>query len=189
MKKLFLLAAVAIFSLSTMNAQGGVQFGAKAGANFSNLNGDDADEAGLDGRTNFHVGGVVNIGINEWFSLQPELIYSMQGYEYDILGESVTGRLNYINIPIMADFTIAEGLSLQGGPQIGINVTSEEEGLGETVDTEAESTDISTGIGAQYELPMGLFFQARYMIGFSDVFEDVDAKNSVISLSVGWFFN
>jgi hypothetical protein len=52
-----------------------------------------------------------------------------------------------------------------------------------------ETVDLGVGIGAQYILPMNLFFQARYVIGFTDVIEDVEGKNSVISLSVGYFFN
>ena len=108
------------------------------------------------------------------------------------MGVDFTGKLDYVNIPIMADFTIAEGFSLQGGPQIGINVTSKEEAGDIEVESDAESLDIGTGIGAQYELPMGLFFQARYMVGLTDVFDtdgEFSNKNSVISLSVGWFFN
>jgi len=60
MKKLLLMAALAVFGLTTTNAQE-VRFGAKAGANFASLNGDDVDD--IDGRTSFHVGGVANIEI------------------------------------------------------------------------------------------------------------------------------
>jgi len=131
------------------------------------------------------------LGITELFSIQPELVYSSQGYSYDIGGDKVNGRLSYINLPIMADFTIAEGLSLQGGPQIGFNISADEEFDGETEDfgDDVETLDLGVGIGAQYILPMNLFVQARYVIGFSDIVKDSNAKNSVISLSVGYFFN
>lgn len=184
MKKLFLFAAIFAFAVTTSNAQG-VSFGAKAGLNLAGVNGDDTD--GLDGRTAFHVGGVASIGISELFSVQPELIFSMQGAEAD----DVTLQLDYINLPIFADFQIAEGLSLQGGPQFGFNVNAKQEFEGNTATIdEVETLDLGVGAGAQYRLPdLGLFFQARYVIGFSDFISDVDAKNSVASISVGWFFN
>jgi hypothetical protein len=187
MKKLLFFAALAVLVITSTSAQ--VSFGAKAGANFASLSGDGAD--GVDGRTSFHIGGVVNIGVSELFSVQPELVYSAQGWTEDSPFGEVVGKLDYINIPIMADFTLAEGFSLQGGPQFGINVTSEVELDGETADIEdVESLDMGVGIGAQYRMTdLGLFFQARYMIGINDVVEDAEVKNSVISLSVGWFFN
>ncbi|MFC7357354.1 porin family protein [Jejudonia soesokkakensis] len=188
MKKLFLFTAMAVFGFTTTQAQ--VMFGAKAGANFASITGSDVND--VDGRTDFHVGALANIGINEWFAIQPEVVYSAQGFSFDDEAD-VEQSISYLNIPIMADFTIAEGLSLQGGPQVGIKVGSKFKVDGDDIDEDddgIESLDIATGIGAQYKLPtLGLFFQARYMIGFTDIIEDVDASNSVVSVSVGWFFD
>lgn len=189
MKKLFLFAVLFIFTLTTTHAQD-ISFGIKAGVNFSSVTGDNVDE--LDGRTSLHAGGVVNIGISELFAVQPEVLFSAQGATTSEEGIDATVKLDYINIPIMADFTVAEGFSLQGGPQIGFNMTSEVEWEDETEELEdIESLDLGLGIGAQYRLPMGLFFQARYVIGMSDISsDDSDDKNqnSVLSISAGWFF-
>ncbi len=51
MKKLFLFAALALFSLIFSIAQ--VNFGAKAGVNFSDITGEQVDS--FNGRTSFHV--------------------------------------------------------------------------------------------------------------------------------------
>ncbi len=191
MKKLLLFAALSVFGLTTINAQE-VRLGAKAGANFASLNGDDVDD--IDGRTSFHVGGVANIGITELFSIQPEVIYSSQGFSGDDDGD-VTVNLDYINVPVMADFKLAEGFSLQGGAQVGFNISSKIDFDGDKEDIDdIQTIDFGVGIGAQYILPMNLFFQARYVIGITNVYEeiegmDLDAKNSVISVSVGYFFN
>jgi len=187
MKKLFFLAAFAVFGLSNVTAQ--VTFGAKAGVNLASINGDNSDDA--DGLTSFHVGGVAKIAISEFFSLQPELIYSLQGYTADTGFGDLDVKLSYINIPIMADFMIMEGLSLQGGPQIGINLSGEADLDGETTDIEGiETLDIAAGIGAQYKLASnGLFFQARYVTGLTEIVKDSGQKNGVISLSVGYMFN
>lgn len=187
MKKVFFIAAIAVLSVTTANAQG-VSFGAKAGANFASVNGDDVDN--VDGRTSLHVGGVVNIGVSELFSVQPEVVFSAQGFKTSDDGIDAVGMLNYINVPILADFTVAEGFSLQGGPQVGFNIGDDFEVEGQNAGSlDAETIDVGAAIGAQYRLPVGLFFQARYTIGLTDIIKDVAAKNSVIGISAGWFFN
>jgi len=202
MKKVLFFAVFAFFAMTATYAQ--ASFGAKAGVNFASLNGDDVDD--LDGRTNFHIGGVANFELSELISLQPELVFSQQGAKYEDNDgtdkEEGTLKLSYINIPVLLDFTLAEGFSLQAGPQFGINVVAEEEYdysyeiFGETISEsgtedidDVETLDMGVAAGAQFKMENGLFFQARYVIGFSEIIKDVKAKNSVVSLSVGWFFN
>ncbi|WP_299526663.1 porin family protein [Winogradskyella sp.] len=181
MKKLF-LAAFAVFAFASVNAQD-ITFGAKAGVNFASLTGDDVD---ADGRTSFHLGAVANIGISEKFSVQPELLYSAQGLTND---GDVVGKLDYISLPILASFEVAEGFSVQAGPQVAFNINDSVEVDGEDAgDLDAEGVDFGLAAGLQYKMDSGLFFQARYGLGLSDVISDVDAKNSVIALSVGYFF-
>lgn len=192
MKKIILFTAIAIFAFTTTSAQG-ISFGAKAGLNLASVTGDGSDE--VDGRTAFHVGGVVNIEFSELFALQPEVLYSAQGFSQNVdLGDlgmyESTVKLDYIIVPVLADITVVEGLSLQGGPQFGFNITSELEVDGETGEIDGvETVDIAAAIGAQFELPIGLFFQARYVTGLTEIVDEGDFKNSNISLSVGWFFN
>lgn len=199
MKKLLLFIVITVFIMSPTFSQDdggtstqGISFGVKAGVNFASLSGDDADEEELDGRTSIHAGGVVNIPVSEFFAVQPEVIYSAQGFTFTDEVD-VTGKLDYIIIPVLADFTIAEGFSLQGGPQVGFNVTNEfesDDGTEEIPDV--ESIDFAAAIGAQFRLPIGLFFQARFVVGLTNINsgnDDFDAKNSVVSISTGWFFN
>lgn len=196
MKKILLFTTIAFLSITAVQSQS-VRFGTKAGVNFASVNGDDFDNA--DGVTGFQVGAVAKIGITELLAIQPELIFSAQGYSYSG-DDDLTVRLGYVNLPVMVDFTLAEGLSLQGGPQFGFNVVSGYKFDGQDnedfEDEEGINTlDLGVGIGAQYILPINLFFQARYVIGFTDVYEELDGgvqpegKNSVISLSLGYFFN
>src|SRR5690606_34044060 len=191
-----LFVAVATLSITAAHSQS-VRFGAKAGVNFASVNGDDFDEA--DGVTGFQVGAVAKIGFTELLALQPELLFSAQGYSVDLPGDDVSVRLGYVNLLIMLDFTLAEGLSLQGGPQFGFNVVSGYKFDGDDNEDFEEvegikTLDLGAGIGAQYILPINLFFQARYVIGLSNVYEEMEGfqpegKNSVISLSAGYFFN
>lgn len=187
MKKIILLAATAFMITAGVNAQE-INFGAKAGANFASLSGDLGDD--IDGRTSFNVGVVANIGISEKFAVQPEIVYSSQGGSSEIQGEDFTVKFDYINVPILADFKVGEGFSLQAGPQVGFNITSEVDADGGSADIEdVETVDLSLAFGAQYKLDQGIFFQARYGLGLSDIISDVDGKNNVISLSIGYFFN
>jgi len=199
MKKLFMLTAIVVLSMNLTFAQddsSGIHFGAKAGVNFASIS-DDDNFGDSDGRTSFHVGAVINIGLSEKFSLQPEVVYSSQGYTYTEPGYKATGKIDYINIPVMAGFMVVDGLTLQAGPQLGINITAKE-----TYDDgdddfdfkdETQTIDFGLGFGAQYKLDFGLFFQARYTLGLNNIISDddvnLDIKNRVINLSVGYFFN
>ncbi|MBA6152561.1 porin family protein [Gelidibacter maritimus] len=189
MKKLMLMTALAVFGLFNANAQE-FTFGAKAGVNFANFGGDDADD--LDGRTAFHVGGVANFGISELFSVQPELLYSAQGVEQTF--EGVTGKVqvDYLNLPVLAKFMVADGLSIEAGPQVGFLLSAKAKGGEETRDItdELKGTDFSGVIGLGYQMESGLNFGARYNLGFSNIAEinEVDLKNNVIQVSVGFMF-
>jgi hypothetical protein len=180
MKKLILCAAIAAFGLSNVNAQE-VKFGAKAGVNFASLGGDDSD--GLDGLTSFHVGGVVNIGVSDKFSVQPELMYSSQGASYD--GGDL--KLDYLNVPVLAKFMVADGFSIEAGPQIGFLMSAKDDG--EDVKDFLKSTDFSGAVGLAYQMETGLNFAARYNLGFGNILDgDGDLKNNVIQISVGYMF-
>jgi len=202
MKKLFLFAAVAVFGF-TMNAQD-VRFGAKAGVNFASIAGDDTD--GVDGRTSFHVGGVAEIMFSEKFSFQPELLYSSQGSKYE---ESESGysyeeklKLDYINIPLMAKYYVAEGFSIEAGPQVGFLISAKNEweendevfgsDSGEVdVKDYVKSIDFGLNFGVGYKMDSGLNFGARYNLGLNTIAEEdgVDITNNVIQVSVGYFFD
>ena len=206
MKKLLLTIALVSFCFSA-NAQ--VKFGARAGLNFASMTGDDA--VGLDGRTSLHLGITAEIEISDSFSLQPELTYSGQGYtadyEFDEFDETVrgeiTGRVNYLNLPVMAKFYVAESFSLEFGPQIGFLMSAEENDYdtsygSDTYDIKSDlkSTDFSLNFGAGYKLESGLNFGLRYNMGFTDVPKTspdddgflVDLKHGVFQVSVGYTF-
>lgn len=194
MKKLLLTAVFAVLTIVSINAQ---EFGAKAGVNFAALNGD----GDFDGRTSFFVGGVVEFEISETFSLQPELLYSSQGAKSSFSEEGFDFetiiKLDYLNIPIMAKYYVTEGLSIEAGPQVGFLLSAKaefkEDGESETEDIKDELSTIDFGLnfGLGYKLDSGLNFGARYDLGLSNVADsedNLDVKNGVFQLSVGYFF-
>ncbi|WP_323789719.1 porin family protein [Psychroserpens sp.] len=225
MKKLLTCIMISVFGVGILNAQGADKtliFGAKAGVNFADITGDEADS--FDGRTSFHFGAVVEIPISEKFSFQPELLYSDQGSAYeDITSESVDGftftesakgdiKLGYLNVPLMAKYYVAEGFSIEAGPQIGLLLSAKNDYSytytemyteGSFTDSESGEEDIKHSIkdidfgvnfGVGYKLDNGLNFGARYNLGLTDANDDTEYlgnssyKNSVIQVSVGYFF-
>ncbi|MEM7087080.1 MAG: porin family protein [Bacteroidota bacterium] len=183
MKKLIFLGALIMLGMLNINAQ--TRFGAKAGANFASASGDDIN--GVSSRTGLNIGGVINFEISEIFSIQPEVTYSMRGWD----DGNFKIKLDYVDVPIMGDVEVIDGLSLQGGPLLGVNLSATVESNGNEADIEEISTlNVGAAIGAQYELPFGLFFTIRYDIAFNDAIDNnFDAKNNNLGVSAGFFFN
>ncbi|MFL0354499.1 porin family protein [Xanthomarina sp. GH4-25] len=200
MKKVLLMAAVAVFGFSNMNAQN-VSFGVKAGMNISTVAGDfgnyydywDGDQTrDSKSKVGFHVGGLAEIMISEKFAVQPELLFSSQGYKtsfYDIDDNKKDNNVNlsYITLPVMAKFFPIENLSIEAGPQVGFLISAKDDESDyyndmfpdeEEIKTKDafKGTDFAMNIGAGYKLDNGVFFQARYSFGLSKV-DDEDYYN------------
>ena len=184
MKKRLLVTAITILGFAHVNAQN-VDFGIKGGLNFANITGDNTSKDNT--VTAFNFGAMTEIKISEKFSLQPELLYSGQGYDSGIKSEG-TIALNYLNIPVIAKYYVTKKLSLEGGPQIGFLLSTK----GGTQDYKNlfKTTDFGVNMGIGYKLDSGLNFGARYVLGLSNI-NDVGSatnKNGVFQLSVGYFF-
>ncbi|MDP3360249.1 MAG: porin family protein [Lutibacter sp.] len=186
MKKIILVAVIAISSFVSANAQ--TAFGAKAGLNVANLSGDVDGNKSLIG---FNVGVFAEITLANSFYLQPELLYSTQGAKFDDSDFDLSAdlNLNYINIPIMFKYDVANRFYLEAGPQIGFLVSAEV--LDQDVKDDFESTDFGANFGLSYGFTEKLFAQARYNIGMSNIAKDSgDDKisNAVLSFSLGYKF-
>lgn len=197
MKKVLLTIAIVAAGF-TANAQE-VSFGAKAGLNIANISGEDVENN--DARTSFHIGAVAEIEISDKFSIQPELVYSAQGANTEESGVDVTMALDYLNVPVMAKYYVAEGFSLEAGPQIGFlmsaKMKAEVGGQSASVDVKDNFNVIDFGLnfGAGYKLENGLNFGARYNLGLSNILKDEElnsntnsVKNGVFQVSVGYMF-
>ena len=117
-----------------------IKYGVKGGLNLSNLKGDypnlSDEDVKLDTKSSigFHIGGFLEYKINDKFSIQPELLISMQGNKLELTSEfydsfydenyketfTQTPKLYYLNIPLMLKYKLIDKLSIEFGPQIGI---------------------------------------------------------------------
>ncbi|QLC65932.1 PorT family protein [Flavobacterium sp. LPB0248] len=177
MKKILLLAVFTVLGFANVNAQE-IKFGAKAGLNFSTVNGSNTNN--IDYVTSYHVGVVSEIPICDKFSFQPEIMYSRQGYSFnnDVIA------MNYLNIPLMGKYYVTKGLSLEAGPQIGFLLSAKNEGV--KVTNSFTTFDFGANFGVGYKLENGLNFGVRYNLGITKV--DTDNRNGVFQASVGYFF-
>ncbi len=184
MKKIILTAA-AVFAFSFANAQD-TKYGVKGGLSMSSTS-----ETGASSLLSFHLGGFAEFKISDKFAVQPELLYSAQGAKFSAGGASFTTNLNYINIPVMAKYYVADAFSIEAGPQIGFLMSAKSEGtdLKEFYNT----TDFGLNLGAGYNLNETMSLGLRYNMGLSNAVKDVagvstSSKNSSIQLSFGYKF-
>lgn len=200
MRKILFFAALAVFAMTSINAQEEtskeINFGVKAGVNFTNIHTNVSNgETGNIGnaKTGFHIGAVAEIMLNRRFALQAELLFSAQGTDLTgFLDSGNTISLNYINVPLMAKFYVVKGLFIEAGPQIGLLVSSEYKSSG---DFDPNPVDFGANFGLGFKLKNGLNFSARFNQGFSDtktkyfatIFDEAQT-NRVIQLSAGYMF-
>ena len=181
MKKGLLLAMIIILGLINVNAQE-VEYGIKGGLNFATLNGDKMDD--IEPVTAFNLGVYAEIRLSDKFSIQPELIYSGQGYSIGKGDDNLTA-LGYLNIPLMAKYYLTKGVTIEAGPQVGFLLFADNDG---DVKDDFNNVDFGINVGLGYKLENGLNFGLRYNAGLSNVFDtdDYTNKNGVLQFSVGY---
>lgn len=99
--------------------------------------------------------------------------------------------LHTLNMPLWVKYDIA-GFRPKAGINLGglLAVTEKEDGNSETLEPE-KRFDLGLGIGAEYNLPMGLFFDATFNLGLLNLATENSAtsvKNRVIQIGVGYKF-
>ncbi|MGM0613136.1 MAG: porin family protein [Bacteroidota bacterium] len=129
MKKLKILAAVIFMSITSMGMaqdgeidnRGNLQFGLKAGLNYSNVYNSDTEEFSADAKFGFAGGLVLGIPINNYLGVQPEILFSQKGFkgEGQLLGSDYefTRTTSYIDVPLQISLKPSEFITIVAGPQ------------------------------------------------------------------------
>lgn len=150
MKKTLLLLVLAVASTSVAHAQaapGGSQsskdytggattesrntgFGIKGGYNLSGVRGDDVKGIDRNSRNDFHAGAYGQLGINDFSSIQTEVLYSRQGFVANTgtNNEKQAYHMDYISVPIMYVGNFTENLSFHVGPQASLLINARKDG-------------------------------------------------------------
>ncbi|WP_031529115.1 porin family protein [Dyadobacter crusticola] len=185
MKKL-LFAAVLFLSVQSAFAQS-FSIGPKAGLNISNYTGGDIQSDALVG---YHLGGIINYGFGNVFSIQPEVLFSTQGAKVDRNGSRSDFKISYVTVPVMLKFKTNGGFYVEFGPQAGFRTSSNIPD--QTINNFAKNLDLAAAGGIGYQSPIGLGVGVRYVAGLSKVGNftgqniNPDFKNSVIQASLFW---
>ncbi|MFD2999598.1 porin family protein [Pontibacter toksunensis] len=203
MKK-FYLFLVAVMGMAVAAEAQSVSFGPRIGVNFATVRAVEGDDDfreefndEMEFSTGAQFGAVVNFGISDVFSIQPEVLYSQRGFEAntslledDPMGDiSVKFKMNYLEVPVLAKISFG-GDKVQGfvtaGPTVSywMNGKLKTSFAGEKEEEDIEFQDdyedgakqnrldfgASVGVGMAYRLGAGaLNLDVRYGHGLSDM--------------------
>ena len=181
MKKFMMMVAMA-FATLTASAQaeaGTLTLKPLVGINVANIT-----DGNGDAKVGLAAGAELGYQLNESFAVTAGAIYSMQGAKND----GVKMNLDYINIPILANYYITKGLAVKAGIQPAFKVKSEAKVDVVSVDMDGfKSFDLSIPVGLSYEIS-DFVIDARYNWGMTKVLEGFDNKNTVFQFTVGYKF-
>ncbi|MFI3294502.1 MAG: porin family protein [Rikenellaceae bacterium] len=216
MKKLLLMSILSAMFINQTQAQEYPRwtFGPKAGMNLSSIVATELMTPST--RVGFTAGMFAEYHINDWMGISIEALYSEKGAkttfdeeipadyiaDYSYVESENKFLLNYINVPIMAHFYVAEGLSLNVGFQTGFKVQAKFENEGDA-DSPASTVsmwddvrpvDLAIPMGMSYTFRCGLMLDARYEISVNSIMKKdqyltyMKGTNSSFSITAGWRF-
>ncbi len=187
MKKMMMIAAmmIAAVSANAQNEVGQITLMPKAGINISKITGDGDSKS----KVGLVAGVEAEYGIAENFGLQFGVLYSMEGAKND----DVKLNMDYINIPILAQYYVVKGLAVKAGIQPAFNVRGKwsldgESGKLKDIGLEPKTFNFSIPVGLSYEY-QNFVLDARYNIGVTKLVKDADqGRNSTFAITVGYKF-
>lgn len=188
MKKILLLTGTLFLNILFITAQDS-KVGIKGGYNLAAVSFDGDGETGQ--RHGFHIGFYGESFINEHFSIQPELLYSQQGYKIENGSSTFTQKIDYLNLPVMLKLYPDTNFFLEAGPQIGLAVSHKEEfdGLFDTTgEYDPESFDWGLNFGGGFKTDSGVSLGVRYHLGMGDIYDEGQPKNRIWQFSLGFDF-
>lgn len=180
MKKQLIVSMMVVLALTSSTAAWAqVGGGIKAGVNFAKVSGSDEDPGQRIGAI---AGAFLTIGMGSVFSIQPEVLFSMQGTKFSF----GTAKVDYVQVPLLLRIGSSSkaGASVYGlvGPSVGLYVRDE----GFTDDL--KRTDVGLVVGAGVTVSR-LLVEARYTAGLTEFSKGTTAyKHRVWSLMAGLHF-
>jgi len=213
--KIMFAVVLTSFFTTTIFAQTKTSFGIRAGVNFQNLNGKDADGDKLENKlkTGFNAGVNAEIPVGIDFYLQPGLLFSTKGAK---LGESENKlNLSYVEVPInfiykpsfgkgrlimgfgpYAAFAAGGSYKPENGDDVDIKFENEITPIQAATGLYAKRFDAGANLLFGYECSNKLSVQLNAGLGLLDInpkvrgTENTDAvtKNTGFGLSLGYRF-
>jgi len=190
------------------------RFGVKGGLNYSSIVGDLTD--GVKFRFSGHAGVFLELDFTYKFALQPELLYSSQGFQFSsdlaqIDGNPTPGgndfrtnvQLNFITVPILGKFRLNEKYALEFGPQFGflLNQVTKIKNLDELDSSNEKSRnsisgnfqlDYGAAVGASIRFNDQFSLSPRFYVGLRNRLNGLEGNfqnyHASIQLSANYLF-
>ena len=152
-------------------------------------------------RVGLVAGAEAEYGVATNFSISAGVLYSMQGTKWSEGDVTETWKMDYINIPILANYYVIPGLAIKAGIQPALNVKHKVKSEADGTTTESsiddfKNFDFSIPLGVSYEIS-NFVIDARYNLGVTKLWDATgsSSKNSVFQFTLGykipfgWFQN
>jgi len=170
-------------------AQKRFTFGPKIGVDYTHFWDNEVDASG---QFNYQAGAFLEYRFTDKFSVAPEVVFAAQGAKKKQAIET-TYHTNYINVPVMLKWYVIKPLSIDFGPQLGINIYSK--GTTKSIPQEApmlkriadgthdmkdltKTVDFGVALGLTYNITDEVFVQGRYTMGMINVFKTDYTSNN-----------
>lgn len=193
-----MLASMNVFA---QRAVGSWNIQPKLGLNIASM----TDSEDTDARIAFAVGAEAEYQATDMVSFSAGALYSQQGIKSPSSEVDVTIKMDYINIPILANVYVAKGFAVKLGLQPGFlindkakvssNGASAEMDLtaalqAEDATAKVNSFDLSLPVGISYEFS-NIQVDARYNWGLTKAIsaQSGSTKHSVFQFTVGYKFS
>lgn len=203
MKKMFLLGLSILMTtgLVTVNAQTPINYGVKAEANMSNFLLTDLDNQSSTMKLGPTLGGFINIGVHENFSIQPEvmLFYRQSKMETGSVKDDFRQWGMQVPVYFLGQTYTNSGKFYAGvGPYLGLGFDAKykdaDKDLYKKVNGKTDMNRWDFGLGALvgYEFSNGVQVNGGYQLGLIDQLDalkdDASMRNQAVSLGVGYRF-
>jgi|TARA_B110000014_G_scaffold262388_1_gene256248 cellobiose-specific phosphotransferase system component IIB len=123
---------------------------------------------------------------------QPEILYSSKGFKFDDEYQESNNRLNYIDLPLLLKFYITKNFNVVLGPQASFLLTavSSSDSSYDADITGLNNLDFGLNLGLGIKFNTNMTLDLRYAPGLSNINKesDLNNKNSLFLVSLGYFF-
>lgn len=206
MKKIIFATLASLLSAGFASAQVGIA--PEVGLNLASLGGKSGGNSMSSGMLpGARIGAMVELGLTKSIYLRPGLQFSMmggKGGDLKVLNNDLTMSINYIQVPINILYKLGKagdgrfyagiepylGFAIGGKYKLSGNNTDLKIGSDAAKD-DVKPLDFGAGVKVGYELPMGLYFDAAYLIGLTNNLPGGNSDNKMsnrnISIGVGYF--
>ncbi|MEM6525612.1 MAG: porin family protein [Bacteroidota bacterium] len=200
MKYLLILTYSLLVSSTTL----GQKIYVLGGLNYTNVVPNDRNLEYGEYKFGYHFGILGCFEISNQVNIQSGIIYNQKGHDLEIppppgtlrVDDELRRNLNYLTIPIVAEVTTINPLSLVGGIELNYLASANEDpeiSTGDNIRDNYSSFDLGLSMGLKLDpLPKTVVY-LKYVYGLSDLVETFASNNNLrnrtLQLSIGYKLN